>query len=195
MVKNIVLNTLKQAIKTGETSRTFIKTINNELEKNNQTIDNMVLESLYQSYISYYYTHIHYNQMTDNVDDRPYWQYISFLAPTTSPFHAALHGKTFRFDDPFWNTHYPPNDWGCKCRVRALDQDDIEYKKLKVETSEGLLKIETINTHKIPVFNDTKTGLKIYPNENWCFNISKKPFREVEEMILNYYFKKIIWFK
>ena len=32
-------------------------------------------------------------------------------------------------DHPFWEAHYPPNGWGCKCRVRAITQ--AEYGRLQ----------------------------------------------------------------
>src|SRR5699024_1011605 len=29
-------------------------------------------------------------------------------------------------DDPWWHTHYPPNGWGCKCSIRALNARDLK---------------------------------------------------------------------
>ncbi|WP_338416689.1 phage minor head protein [uncultured Sphaerotilus sp.] len=50
----------------------------------------------------------------------PYWEYVhrdGVLHPR--PQHLAWNGLTLRHDDAFWRTHYPPNGWGCHCRVRA----------------------------------------------------------------------------
>ena len=36
--------------------------------------------------------------------------------------HAAWAGTILPLDDPWWSTHYPPNGWGCNCRVRQLSR-------------------------------------------------------------------------
>lgn len=53
----------------------------------------------------------------------PYWRYIhsdSVLSPR--PQHKAWGDSrlTLRFDHPFWQTHFPPNGWGCRCRIVAV---------------------------------------------------------------------------
>ena len=40
--------------------------------------------------------------------------------------HEAWAGTILPADDPFWDTHYPPNGWGCKCRVRQLSRRAAE---------------------------------------------------------------------
>lgn len=40
--------------------------------------------------------------------------------------HEALDGIVRHIDDPFWNTHFPPNDWNCRCDVTAHAEDEVE---------------------------------------------------------------------
>ncbi|MFT6254452.1 MAG: hypothetical protein ACJATV_000701, partial [Granulosicoccus sp.] len=42
--------------------------------------------------------------------------------------HVRWAGIILPIDDPFWQTHYPPNGWGCKCRVRQVSKR--EYQRL-----------------------------------------------------------------
>jgi SPP1 gp7 family putative phage head morphogenesis protein len=73
-----------------------------------------------------------YAQMMNNVEDYPFWQYVAVMDGRTRPEHAALNGLVFRYDDPFWKTHYPPNGWNCRCRVRALSAERMKALGLKV---------------------------------------------------------------
>jgi len=38
------------------------------------------------------------------------------------PQHVAWDGLILPVDDPFWDTHYPPNGWGCKCWLRQISR-------------------------------------------------------------------------
>ena len=42
--------------------------------------------------------------------------------------HQSWEGLLLKADDPFWATHFPPNGWGCKCRVRQVSK--IEHQRL-----------------------------------------------------------------
>lgn len=41
----------------------------------------------------------------------------------TRPEHRAWDGVCLPVDDPWWSTHYPPCDWGCRCRVVQMDAE------------------------------------------------------------------------
>ena len=58
----------------------------------------------------------------------PYWRYKhsdSVLYPR--PLHVSWDGLTLPPDAPFWKTHFPPNGWGCHCRV--IPASKSEYLK------------------------------------------------------------------
>lgn len=50
-----------------------------------------------------------------------YWMYKHSDSRNPRPHHRALDGVVRPADDPFWQTHYPPNGWGCRCRAVGVD--------------------------------------------------------------------------
>ena len=78
---------------------------------------------IYQTNMATSYAAGRYKQLTDPeyLKVRPYWRYIhadGVLHPR--PQHLAWHGLTLKADDEFWKTHFPPNGWGCHCRVAPV---------------------------------------------------------------------------
>lgn len=54
----------------------------------------------------------------------PFWQYWTVGDLRVRPAHAVLDGFVARAIDPVWRTIYPPWDFGCRCSVVPLPEDE-----------------------------------------------------------------------
>ena len=62
----------------------------------------------------------------------PFWRYRHsdfVLRPRQN--HLALDGLCLPKDDPFWDTHFPPNGWGCRCYVEGELVQKGDYEEMK----------------------------------------------------------------
>lgn len=59
----------------------------------------------------------------------PYLKYELGPSKEHRKQHVQWNQLLLPADDPFWNTHYPQNGWGCECRVRQIS--NIEYERIK----------------------------------------------------------------
>lgn len=62
----------------------------------------------------------------------PLLRYVSVRDGRERPEHHAWHNTVLPVDDAWWETHYPPCDWGCRCRAVPLNQRMLDRKKLSV---------------------------------------------------------------
>tara|TARA_R110002124_G_scaffold91506_1_gene232893 strand:- start:17899 stop:20781 length:2883 start_codon:yes stop_codon:yes gene_type:complete len=65
----------------------------------------------------------------DVVRLRPYWQYRhgdSGTPKNPRPQHVSWDLLILMHDDPWWDIHFPPNDWLCSCGVRTLSLGDLK---------------------------------------------------------------------
>jgi SPP1 gp7 family putative phage head morphogenesis protein len=137
------------------------------------------LETIFRANVQSAYMAGRYKQQMEDVADRPYWQYVAVMDSRTRPEHALLNGKTFRFDDPFWDTHYPPLGFRCRCRVRALTENQIKRKGIEVESGDGRMVWEDRQAGKSDVtkpvcgYKDPDSGRTIFTDVGWSSNPGK----------------------
>lgn len=69
----------------------------------------------------------HYKQMTDPdvLKARPYWRYVGGLSEHPRPLHLAWNGTILPASDPWWDEHFTPNGWGCKCMVVSHSASEL----------------------------------------------------------------------
>lgn len=121
------------------------------------------LKLIYRQNVQSAYMAGRYKRQLENADHAPYWRYIAVLDQKTRPAHAALNGKVFRYDDPFWGAMYPPNGWMCRCRVAAYSESRLKRRGLKVESSDGHMvtrEVETVNRRTGEVTRRSVTGYR-----------------------------------
>ena len=95
-----------------------------------------------------------------------YWMYISMLLPTTRTAHADKHGTVLPRDDTWWETNYPPNAFGCKCKVRAYSKRDLEKRGIEVAatspqniaTKDWAYHVGKTDTQNLKSLRDKKLG-------------------------------------
>jgi len=84
--------------------------------------------------------------------------------------HAKLHGIVRPIDDPWWDTHYPPNGWRCRCSAQST-RDAVTPKD----------KIPHVPVHKHFRHNVGKTG-KIFDEKHPYFkHLTKSIFRKLSK--------------
>lgn len=136
------------------------------------------LKTIFRTNLQAAYMAGRYAQQVEMVRERPYWQYIAVLDERTRPAHRALHGLVFPAEDPFWHTHYPPNGYNCRCRVRALTAREVQQRGLQVSSGVGNMVSENrlLRARDKTVYNVTVWGYKFpdgsvaWTDPNWSGN-------------------------
>lgn len=56
----------------------------------------------------------------------PYYEYMPSTSINKNPEHVQFYNIVLDKKDPFWNTHTPPLEFGCKCYLRELTAEEAE---------------------------------------------------------------------
>jgi len=102
------------------------------------------LETIFRVNAQSSYMAARYRELMADVDNRPWFQYVAVMDSRTRPAHRALHGRVFRYDDRAVQAFWPPCGWNCRCRMRALDDEDLRERQITPEQTAGRIKTESV---------------------------------------------------
>ena len=119
-----------QAIADGTTLETFRRDFDGLVAKHGWTYKggrSWRTEVIYGTNLRTSYSAGRYQQAKDIADRRPYWRYRhSHASEQPRQDHLEWDGLILRHDDPWWDSHAPPNGWGCKCYFETLAERDLK---------------------------------------------------------------------
>lgn len=137
---------------------------------------------IYQTNMATSYAAGRWSQLKDPelLSMRPYWKYHHLdgvLHPR--PVHVSWHGLVLPHDHPFWQTHYPPNGWGCHCWVTAASQADYDkaIEAGRAEPPKGWNNI------------DPKSGAPIGIDKGWAYAPGANAKTELKDLVEQKLFK------
>lgn len=107
-----------------------------------------------------------------------YWQYHhSIGANNPREQHLAWDGLVLPKDDSFWETHYPPNGWGCRCYVTGMSKSRMQQKGLNPSASPDvpmrkvIVGINTPNPRTVEVPEGVSPGFAYAPGQSaWMYS-------------------------
>jgi hypothetical protein len=140
---------------------------------------------IYQTNVATSWAAGRYKQMTDPAvrSYMPYWRYRhcdTVVHPRLQ--HLAWNGLVLPWDDGWWQTHYPPNGWGCHCWVEPLSRRDLaRLGKTGPDPAPAINWTERrINTPTGPVTMKVPEGI----DPGWGYNVGEAAWGRSEQALL-----------
>ena len=178
------------------------------------------LKTIYDTNLRSAYQKAQYDRTMES-DLHPYLMYRVGNSAHHRPQHLAWDGLILPKDDPFWDKHLPPNEYGCKCYTRAIseprkqryERDGIRVPPKADGSGAGVIRVKT----KAPAeeyttyFNERKGFIEripkgVAPGFNWnqgktgrdfqsaavLFNKAEEKFPEQLEELAKVFFTNTI---
>lgn len=98
-------------------------------------------------------------KMQETKSRRPYLQYLTAGDQRVRPEHKQWHRISLHIDDPFWDTHYPPNGHLCRCATRTLSERDLQRSGRTLSKSPKIHRTKRANTLTGEYYGEVPHGI------------------------------------
>jgi SPP1 gp7 family putative phage head morphogenesis protein len=114
---------IESALRSGATQQKTIKRFKDILGgAGHRELGEFRLETVFRTNMQTAYGVGRRHGMEAVSDAFPFWEYHTVGDDRVRPRHRALAGMILPADNSFWQSHYPPWDFNCRCAVLPTDE-------------------------------------------------------------------------
>ena len=99
----------------------------------------------------------------------PFLRYVSVMDGRERQEHHDWHGTIKPVDDSWWDTHYPPCGWNCRCQPQPLNQRMMDAKGWSVTDEPPSFPRETYLNKRTGEVTKVEQGI----DPGWSYNVGK----------------------
>lgn len=142
---------------------------NAELTGTDETIivNNRRLRTIYNTNVRMSMASGHWTRIQRQKDVLPYLRYLPSTSEHKRPLHKTWYGILLRVDHEFWQTHFPPNGWGCKCHFEQVSERKMRKMGWTItpdsELPQGVIPFDAASGDTIMVPNGIDPGFSYNP--------------------------------
>lgn len=129
------------------------------------------LRTIYQTNLRVSYMAGRWKRLERTKRAFPYLRYVAVKDTRTRPEHASWDGTILPVDHPWWDTHFPPNGWNCRCDVQPVNDRTIARRGWEVTPDSD------IPRRPIRDYVNRRTGeitrLEEGLDPGWSYNVGK----------------------
>lgn len=105
--------------------------------------------------------------------------YRSKLDGRERPEHGAWHNTALPADHPWWDTHYPPCDWGCRCQTVSMTRGQAARRGLIADKDADLDALAPPPANPTYRYTNPRTGEVSDVEEGispgWSYHVGRSP--------------------
>lgn len=99
----------------------------------------------------------------------PLLEYSSVMDGRERPEHHAWNGTILPVDHPWWDTHYPPCGWKCRCQAKPRNQRMLDAKGLSVTDKPKVFMSEPWTNKRTGEVHQVERGI----DPGFSYNVGK----------------------
>ena len=162
---------------------------NRELTGSGETIvvNERRLRTIYDTNVRMSLASGHWQRIQRQKDVLPYLRYLPSSSEHKRPLHKTWYGILLPVDHPFWQTHFPPNGWGCKCHFEQVSERRMRKKGWTItpdaELPQGARRFIPANGNPVMVPDGIDPGFSYNPGTAHLRAVAEKAARSIEQAL------------
>lgn len=102
----------------------------------------------------------------------PIMVYKSVMDGRERDEHRAWHNTALPVDHPWWDTHYPPCDWGCRCKAVSMSEGQAARRGLEVGQAPQSNRLRQVINKRTGEVMQVERGI----GAGWDYHVGKSPY-------------------